>query len=144
MEQIDAFRHAITWTEPFIVGIIVFQIVMLGLSFYVARRDVGLTPRIVMLLLIGVLVRSAEYMNKEASIRWDSFCTQNYFDQRGIFISIFLSGPLLLDSMIMLLFFLREAAQLLVQVKTAEIKRKRTGAGGATTSTTARRGKKDQ
>lgn len=38
--------------------------------------------------------------------------------------SILVCAPLLLDSMIMLLLFLREAQQLLVQVKTKQLKRK--------------------
>lgn len=37
---------------------------------------------------------------------------------------IFLCGPLLLDSFLMLVIYLREASQLLVQVKTMELKRK--------------------
>ena len=106
---------------------------------YVGRRDCGLTPRIMMLLFVGALVRSAEYINSWAAREWQSFCTQNYFDQRGIFISIFLCAPLLIDSFIMLVMFLVEAAQLLVQVKKAEIKKKRKDAKAS-----ERRGKKDQ
>lgn len=112
---------------------------MFGLTLYVGRRDVSLTPRVIMLLFVGAVVRSAEYINAWAAREWQSFCTQNYFDQRGIFISIFLCAPLLLDSFIMLVMFLLEAAQLLVQVKKAEI-RKKTKAAKAS----ERRGKKDQ
>lgn len=118
---------------------IAFQVIMLALTIYVARRDVGLTPRITMLVFIGILVRSAEYLNKIAAREWSSFCTQNYFDQRGIFISIFLCAPLLLDSFLMLVMFLREAAQLLIQVKKAELEKKRKDAKAA-----ERQGKKDQ
>lgn len=60
-----------------------------------------------------------------AAYHWQDFCTQNYFDQKGVFMGIFLSGPLLLDSFIMLVFYLREASRLLVQVKTEELKRKK-------------------
>lgn len=112
---------------------------MLALTFYVGRRNCGLTPRVVMLLFIGLVVRSAEYINAWAAKEWQSFCTQNYFDQRGIFISIFLCAPLLIDSFMMLVMFLLEAAQLLVQVKKAELKKKRNDAKAS-----ERRGKKDQ
>jgi Na+-transporting methylmalonyl-CoA/oxaloacetate decarboxylase gamma subunit len=36
-----------------------------------------------------------------------------------------ISGPLLFDCLIMLILFVREASQLLVQVKTNELKRKK-------------------
>lgn len=114
---------------------------MFALTLYVARSNVSLTPRVFMLILIGLVVRCAEYLNKIAAQEWSSFCTQNYFDQRGIFISIFLCAPLLIDSFIMLVMYLREAALLLIQVKKAEIKKKRKTSSKAAAE---RRGKKDQ
>uniref|UniRef100_A0A7S3L4C7 Transmembrane protein 18 n=1 Tax=Amphora coffeiformis TaxID=265554 RepID=A0A7S3L4C7_9STRA len=138
-EQLDAFRHAITWSEPFILSVLAFQIVMFMLTLYVGRRDATLAPRVTMLVLIGVVVRSAEYINVWAAREWRSFATQNYFDQQGIFISIFLCAPLLLDSFIMLVMFLREAADLLIQVKRSEMKKKSKDAKAA-----ERRSKKDQ
>lgn len=72
---------------------------------------------------MGVVVRSAEWLNAYGAQHWDEFCTQNYFDSKGIFVGIFLSAPLLIDSFLMLVIFLREASKLLVQVKTMELKR---------------------
>lgn len=112
---------------------------MFALTLYVGRRDVSLTPRVIMLVFIGIVVKLSEYINKLASREWESFATQNYFDQRGIFTSIFLCAPLLVDSFIMLVLFLREASQLLIQVKRAQIKKKRQDAKAG-----ERRGKKDQ
>jgi hypothetical protein len=77
------------------------------------------------MVTIAVLVKSAEYLNQTAGENWESFATQNYFDDRGIFVAIMFCSPLLLDSFLMLVMFLREAGQLLVQVKTAEFKKKR-------------------
>jgi transmembrane protein 18 len=123
MEHFHAFRLAITWNEPFILGLLVFQVIMFGLCFYVSRRDRSLAPRIVMLVLIGLVVRSAEYLNQWASQHWEEFATQNYFDKRGVFVAVMVSGPLLLDSFVMLFLFLSEAGSLLVKVKKEEIKR---------------------
>jgi transmembrane protein 18 len=125
MDHFHAFRSAITWNEPIILGLLVFQVVMFGLCMYVSRRDRSLAPRVVMLVLIGVLVRSAEYLNHWASQNWETFATQDYFDKRGVFVAIMVSGPLLLDSFVMLFFFVSEAGSLLVQVKKEEIKRKK-------------------
>ena len=120
-EHFEAFRSAINWTEPFIVAVIGFQFVMFCLCLYVSRKDRGLLPRISILFMIGVLVRSAEWLNTIAADHWESFATQDYFDSRGIFISIFLSGPLLLDSLMMLFMYVAEAGQLLVEVKKREL-----------------------
>lgn len=104
---------------------IVFQMVFFLLCLYVSRKDRGLVPRVATLVLIGGLVRSAEWINTWAGEHWESFAMQNYFDSRGIFISIFLSGPLLVDSLLMLLMYLSEAGQLLVEVKKQELKNKK-------------------
>lgn len=124
MEHFDAFRSAINWREPFILALLGAQVVIFLLCLLVSRRGGGVAPRLIAMLLIAGLVRSADWLNSYGAENWQQFATQNYFDQRGIFVSIMLCGPLLVDSFIMLLFFLREAAQLLVQVKTAELKKK--------------------
>ena len=139
-EQWDAFAHAINWMEPFILSLLLFHVVVLGCTIWVSRPNFSLTPRIVLMVCIAGLVRFAETMNHWLNKNWQSLnITQNYFDSRGYFISIFLCAPLLFDSFIMLICFLREASQLLVQVKTAELKQKRkkkqgggSGSGGGT------------
>ena len=139
MERLDAFRHAIAWSEPFIIGLVVFQIVMFALTLYVGRRGFNSTIRIALLIFVFVIVRAAEYLNTWGAHEWESFATQNYFDRQGLFIAIFWCAPLLVDAFIMLVMFLLEAAQLLVQVKTAQIKQKQRDA-----KATQRRKKKDQ
>jgi len=98
---------------------------MFALSLWVSRRDRGLAPRLIVMFLIAGIVRMAERLNIYGAQHWQQFCSQNYFDRRGIFVAVMVCAPLLLDSLIMLLLFLREASQLLVQVKTAELKKKR-------------------
>lgn len=127
MENFHAFRSAITWSEPFIVALVAVQVGMLALSVYVSRRDHGLSPRLAMMAIIAVTVKSSEYLNRLAAQNWDAFCTQNYFDARGVFMSVMVCAPLLLDSLLMLLFFLREASQLLVRVKTMQLKKQYRG-----------------
>jgi hypothetical protein len=125
LEQFHAFRYAIRWTEPFVVGLIFFQMVLLVAALGVSRRGVGIAPRLVLMVTIGAIVRGAEYINAYCAKNWEAIATQNYFDTRGIFISVMLCIPLLVDCFIMLLFFLREASTLLVQVKRAELKQTR-------------------
>jgi hypothetical protein len=108
---------------------------MFILSLAVSRRDGALTPRVCLLVFIGIVVRSAERLNSLGSQHWKSFATQDYFDSRGIFVGIMLCGPLLLDCLMMLFMFLSEASTLLVQVKKEELKHKKKDANNATRST---------
>jgi transmembrane protein 18 len=143
MEKLHAFRSAITWSEPFIAGLVVFQCSMLLLSIYVSRRDRGLAPRITIMVIIAAIVKSSEFCNQYAAANWRSFCTQNYFDRGGMFMSIFVCTPLLFDSFIMLVFYLREASHLLVQVKTMQLnkqKRERNAAISNANTKTASKG----
>ena len=44
------------------------------------------------------LVRSAEYINRYAARHWREFALQDYFDPRGVFISLMFSTPLLIGA----------------------------------------------
>jgi len=142
VENLQAFTSAIHWTEPFILGIIAFHIIMFVITCLIARQNVGLAPRLSVMVFIAIVVRTAEYWNHFLSGHWESIASQNYFDKNGVFVAIVICVPLLLDCMLMLLMFTREAFQLLVKVKTNELKRKKksaaAGAGkdGTTTTTT--------
>jgi transmembrane protein 18 len=125
LEHFHAFRHAISWYEPFILWLIAFQIFIFCSAIYVSRKERGLTLRLIVMMTIAAIVRGAESINQWASRNWSQFATQNYFDKRGIFVSVMICAPLLLDSLIMLLLFLREASQLLIQVKTAQLKKQK-------------------
>ena len=109
------------------MSLLAFHVVMLILCIRVTRADVGLVPRLTVMMTVGISVRLAEWLNQQGSQHWKQFATQNYFDERGIFAGLFFSGPLLIDSFIMLVLFLREASQLLIQVKKEEFKRKKAG-----------------
>ena len=58
------------------------------------------TQVVVFLLLCGA-ARSAEYINAFLGQRWRSFATQNYFDPRGVFISVLFSGPIILNVLVL-------------------------------------------
>lgn len=124
MENIEAFRSAIRWGEPFIVSLISFQVVMFFLCLWASRKGRSMASRITVLLVVGVLVRCAELLNGYAARNWEAIATQNYFDRGGIFVGIFFCGPLLLDSFMMLALMLREASSLLIEVKKMEMKKK--------------------
>lgn len=158
-EHFQAFRSAITWREPFVLSLLAFQVAMFCVCMFVSRKNASLASRLVVMCVIGAVVRGSEYINRFGAMHWQEFATQNYFDERGVFISIMLCAPLLLDSFIMLSMFVKEAGQLLIQVKRTEIQRKQKqtrqqqqqqsdGGGGRSSSSddskTKRRAKKEQ
>ena len=149
LEHLQAFRSAITWEEPFILGLLAFQVVMFLLCVYVSRPDRSLAPRLTVMITIASIVKCSEKINEYAAQNWERFCTQNYFDRRGVFMMVMVCCPLLIDSLIMLFLFIREASQLLVTVKTAQLKekqkqRRKEAASASATATTNRRKKKEQ
>ena len=142
MESLHAFRSAITWSEPFIISLLLFQVIMFLLCIYVSKYNPHLAPRLGIMVFIAILVKGSEYMNQYGSDHWESFCTQNYFDAQGVFMSMMICAPLLVDSFIMLCFYLRETSQLLIQFKKLQLKqqqkqRRNPNAAKTTTSTTA-------
>lgn len=97
---------------------------MMLLCVWLSRTNGSTAGRLTIMAFIGILVRSAEYLNRKGEQHWESFATQDYFDKRGIFIAIMLCAPLLFDCLYMLMMFVREAGQLLIQVKRKELGKK--------------------
>jgi transmembrane protein 18 len=92
------------------------------------------------MIMIASVVRSAEYVNRVCSRNWEKLSTQNYFDPKGFFVLVMICIPLLMDSFIMLIAFLREAASLLIQVKTKQIKIQMRKQSSKMNSSTAKEG----
>ena len=61
------------------------------------------------MLAVG-LIYCAERLNRLAGEHWKEFAAQNYFDERGVFVSVMLSAPLLCVAFFILLNALRGAA----------------------------------
>ena len=123
------------------------QLLMFGATL-VAIRKGGTAARFGLLCTIAIIVRCAERLNAYAGSRWEDLATQNYFDTNGVFVLIFVAVPLLLDCVIMLVSFLREASNLLVEVKTRELKgkqkQKTRGGEGGGSGKKATRGKRSK
>lgn len=49
------------------------------------------------------LVYSAEWINRIGNERWEEFAGQNYFDKRGVFISVMFSMPMLVAAFVILI-----------------------------------------
>jgi len=74
---------------------------------------------------IGCIIISAQYINSYGGMNWERFATQNYFDQGGVFMSIVVCTPLIVDALGLLISLVLEAMRLVVKVKVKELEMKR-------------------
>ena len=104
---------------------------MLALAWFTRAR---FGAQVALMLGIAACVLGAERLNGALRQHWRAVAGQNYFDARGVFMSVVFSVPLLGVLAGQLFFALYGASTLLVKVKRAELaakqKKKRGGGGG--------------
>lgn len=122
-ENIQAFKAAINWTEPFILFLLGFHLII-SIAAILSTKRGGLRSRMIVMGIIFITVRLAEKLNDYGANEWERFASQNYFDSRGVFVSLMLSAPLLVVSACMLIAIIREASMLLIEVKKHELRAK--------------------
>lgn len=67
------------------------------------------------------MVYNAETINEIAAVHWRKFARQDYFQAQGLFISVFLSLPLLFTMLVILINYMVEMTSLLIQMKRKEL-----------------------
>eukprot|EP00486_Rosalina_sp_Unknown_P006841 CAMPEP_0201573222 /NCGR_PEP_ID=MMETSP0190_2-20130828/16952_1 /ASSEMBLY_ACC=CAM_ASM_000263 /TAXON_ID=37353 /ORGANISM="Rosalina sp." /LENGTH=166 /DNA_ID=CAMNT_0047999923 /DNA_START=21 /DNA_END=517 /DNA_ORIENTATION=- len=118
-DHVNAFIAAVDWHETWILLLILFELLLLGFTIYTQQNW---AIQSVLFILTFIIVTCAQYINQWCFDNWQLFSNQNYFDPSGLFITVILSLPLVIISLIALVLGLYNASQLVIQVKTFEFK----------------------
>merc|ERR1739848_63247 len=121
VEQAKQFLHAIDWTERWLQVLLAVEALLLVVVLLTRRHT---TFQGCLFLAPGAVVYCARYLNASCAEHWELFSNQNYFDEAGLFISVVLSGPLLIVNMAIVVNHLIVLSGLVVRAKAAELKAK--------------------
>ncbi|XP_026174959.1 transmembrane protein 18 [Mastacembelus armatus] len=119
--SIWTFLMSVQWSEPWLIGLLVFHGVCLSLTVVTFRYY---RAQICHFLLMVGLVYTAEYLNELAAMNWRSFSKFQYFDSKGMFISLVYSIPLLLNTVIIVMVWVYRTFSTMTELKTLQLKRK--------------------
>ncbi|XP_057678985.1 transmembrane protein 18 [Corythoichthys intestinalis] len=119
--SIWTFLMSVKWSEPWIICGVALHIMCLCLTLVTCKFY---RAQICHFLLIIALVYSAEYLNELAAMNWRSFSEFQYFDSKGMFISLVFSIPLLFNAVIIVVVWLYRTFSTMAELKTLQLKRK--------------------
>lgn len=109
----------IDWRDPLLIGIVLFHIAV-TLTALLTRNHSNF--QVLLFLILLLLVYFSENINELAAQNWNLISRQQYFDSKGMFISLIFSVPILLNCMVMMASWLWQSSELMVQLKRAQLK----------------------
>ncbi|KAM8832259.1 transmembrane protein 18 [Spinachia spinachia] len=119
--SIWTFVMSVQWSEPWLIGLLMFHVVCLFLTVFTCKYY---RAQICHFLLMVGLVYTAEYVNELAAMNWRFFSNFQYFDSKGMFISLVYSIPLLLNTVIIVVVWVYRTFSTMTELKILQLKQK--------------------
>ncbi|XP_028809151.1 transmembrane protein 18 [Denticeps clupeoides] len=116
-----SFLQSVQWSEPWLTGLLAFHGVCLVVTVLTCKHY---RLQIFHFLMMVAMVYSAENLNEVAARNWRSFAQFQYFDSRGMFISLVYSVPILCNTMIIVAVWVYRAFTTMSELKTLQLKKK--------------------
>lgn len=113
------YLRSIEWGDPWLIALLSFH-VLITLTCLTTRNYGNF--QILLFFVLLLMVYFSENINEVASRNWTLFSRQQYFDSKGLFISIVFSVPLLLNCMIMVGSWLYQSTQLMMNLRKAQLR----------------------
>ncbi|KTF85303.1 hypothetical protein cypCar_00016003 [Cyprinus carpio] len=116
-----SFLQSVDWSEPWLMGLLAFHVLCFAFTILSCKCY---RLQICHFLLMVAMVYSAEYLNELAAMNWRSFSKFQYFDSKGMFISLVYSVPLLLNAVIIVAVWVWRTFSTMTELKILQLKRK--------------------
>lgn len=123
--DIWTYLETIEWSDPWFSGLLTFHIMTFLVTFLSRNKQAVQAGHFILLLL---MVYFAERLNELAAIHYKTFSRQQYFDSKGLFISLVWSAPLLTNCLIIVMMWVLYSSQLMIatgQMKLKQDQRRR-------------------
>ncbi|KAK7461547.1 hypothetical protein BaRGS_00038693 [Batillaria attramentaria] len=114
-----SYLQSIDWSEPWFLGLGAFHLTCMSVTYFTRRNT---TLQCVAFAFFLVMVACSEYINEFASNHWRSFARQQYFDSSGLFISVVLSMPLLVNCLVIIVMWLKLSADLAGAIRRKQLR----------------------
>ncbi|RUS91602.1 hypothetical protein EGW08_000575, partial [Elysia chlorotica] len=105
------YLETVDWSDPWFSGLLAFHVTMFGITALTRNRH---TLQAIHFIILLMLVYCAESLNELAAQHWSAFSKQQYFDSKGLFISLVWSTPLLVNTLIIVCSWILTSSQLMV------------------------------
>jgi len=116
-----SFILEIDWYEPWMCGLVVFHIVCALITACLIIYNLQYIQFALFFTFLG-LIFASEYINEWAADHYRLFFKQQYFDSKGMFISLLFSTPLLLNALVFVIYWMYSNAQSMIKIKRAKLR----------------------